>query len=391
MMRYKTWTLTDVVNDVWLDTFSVGNDNLRWPTPHEWAIRKRTLRGGLRDGIDLVEIHNGAFAFSILPTRGMSLWRGNYHGLPLGWSAPLHGPVHPHNVNVTERGGLGWLHGFDEWLVRCGLSSNGPPGNDAGTPLTLHGRIANLPAHLVEVRINLDPPHELSVTGQVDESCLFLSNLRLTTTYTTIPGSNRIVIHDVIENRATHPADMQLLYHCNFGPPFLEAGSRIVAPIKEMSPQTPRAAEGIATYETYAGPTPGFTEQVYLYELVPDHHGRTLALLATRSGERGVCVRFDLTSLPCFTVWRNSLPSEEGYVTGLEPATNFPNFKSFEREKGRVKVLPAGGRWETNWSIEVLDTTDGVGGVLREIATLQSHAPATIHRTPQVRFTPHGS
>src|SRR6185369_7830818 len=125
-------------------------------------VRKRTLRGGLRDGIDLIEVHNGALAFTVLPTRGMGLWRGDYHGLSLGWRSPVEGPVHPKYVNLADRGGLGWLAGFDELLCRCGLASNGPPGkDDNGTPLTLHGRIANLPAQAVEVRVSLDPPYEL--------------------------------------------------------------------------------------------------------------------------------------------------------------------------------------------------------------------------------------
>src|SRR5262245_23667327 len=159
MARHKTWTLTDVASDVWLDSFSVGNESLRLPTPHDWSIRKRTLRGGLRDGVDLIEVHNGALSFSVLPTRGMGLWRGDYRGLALGWRAPLAGPVHPKFVNLADRGGLGWLAGFDELLCRCGLASNGPPGKeDNGTLLTLHGRIANLPAQAVEVRVSLDPP-----------------------------------------------------------------------------------------------------------------------------------------------------------------------------------------------------------------------------------------
>src|SRR6516225_6393428 len=138
MQRFKTWTLTDVHGDVWLDSFATGSDTLHLPTPFDWSLRKRTLRGGLRDGLDLIEVHNGALSFSVLPTRGMGLWRGDYRGNPLGWRAPIVGPVHPKYVQLTDRGGLGWLTGFDELLCRCGLASNGPPGDDDGTPLTLH-------------------------------------------------------------------------------------------------------------------------------------------------------------------------------------------------------------------------------------------------------------
>src|SRR6516165_1549934 len=227
--RFKSWTLTDVADDVWLDNFTVGNDSLRLPTSHDWSIRKRTLRGGLRDGVDLIEVHNGSLSYSILPARGMGLWRGEYRGNFLGWHSPVRGPVHPKFVNLADRGGLGWLGGFDEWLCRCGLSSNGPPGTDKnGTPLTLHGRIANQPAHFVEVRVGLDPPFELSVTGHVEEAALFFPHLLLSTTITTVPGSGRIVIHDQVQNRAAQPAEMQMLYHCNVGAPFLGPGSRVV-------------------------------------------------------------------------------------------------------------------------------------------------------------------
>jgi hypothetical protein len=397
MTRHKSWTLTDVANDVWLDGFAVANDSLRLPTPHDWSIRKRTLRGGLRDGVDLIEVHNGALSFSVIPTRGMGLWRGDYRGNILGWRSPVAGPVNPQFVGLNDRGGLGWLDGFDEWLCRCGLSWNGPPGEDVFTDktgrtirsqLTLHGRIANLPAHFVEARVHLDPPFELSVTGQVEESALFFPHLRLTASYTTAPGSNRLVIHDQVENCGAQAAEMQVLYHCNVGPPFLEAGSRVIAPVKEMAPLTPRAAEGMDTYDTYAGPAAGFAEQVYCYDLLPDGAGRTLAMLYNAKADRGMVLRFHRQELPCFTVWKNTGALEDGYVTGLEPATNFPNFKSFERQQGRVRLLPPGGKWEATWNLEVLDTAAGVADVLKEIVSMQAKVRPTIHRGPQPGFSP---
>jgi hypothetical protein len=397
MTRFKTWILTDAHGDVWLDSFSASNDSLRLPTPHDWSIRKRTLHGGLRDGIDLIEVHNGALSFSVLPTRGMGLWHGDYHGLSLGWRAPIEGPVHPKYVNLADRGGLGWLAGFDELLCRCGLSFNGPPGEDVWTDtaghtqrqqLTLHGRIANLPAQAVEVAVSLDPPYELSVTGEVEEAALFFPQLHLTTTYTTVPGSNRLVITDRVTNRGARPAEMELLYHVNLGPPFLEAGSRVLAPIRQVAPLTPRAAEGIDTFDTYGAPAAGFAEQVYVYELLSDNRGHSLALLTTSAADKAVCLRFPTAALPCFTVWKNTMALEEGYVTGLEPATNYPNFRTFERKQGRARSLPPGGAWSARWSIEVADSPQAVVALLTEVATLQAHAKAVVHRTPQPGTTP---
>jgi hypothetical protein len=394
--RYRTWTLTDIVNDVWLENFSTGSDRLQLGGPHHWYLRKRTLRGGYRDGIDLIEVDNGVLSYSILPTRGMSLWRGNCHGIDLGWKAPVHGPVHPRHVNTADRGGIGWLTGFDEWLVRCGLASNGPPGEDVYTDrhgrqrrdlLSLHGRIANQPAYYVEVRVGLDPPYELSVTGQVEEGGLFYPHLVLTTTYTTVPGSNRVVIHDKVENRGGESAEMQLLYHCNMGSPLLEAGSRIAVPFREVSPITQRAAEGLGTLDTYAGPVAGFAEQVYCYDVLTDQTGRSLAMLYNHARNAGIVLRFNRQELPCFTVWKNTGALEDGYVTGLEPATNYPNFKSFERKQGRVATLPAGGQWETTWSMEVHDSAAGVSDVLTEIVRMQAQAKAIVHPAPHAKFS----
>jgi len=163
-----------------------------------------------------------------------------------------------------------------------------------------------------------------------------------------------------------------------------------VTPIREVSPLSRRAAEGMATLDSYAAPTAGFAEQVYGYDLLADGADgadRTLAMLYNRGADHALVLRFNRNELPCFTVWKNTAALEDGYVTGLEPGTNYPNFKSFEREQGRVPMLPPGGKWQCTWSLEALDTAASVAAVLAEIAALQAHAPAVIHRAPHRRFT----
>jgi hypothetical protein len=379
MPRY---ILTDATEDIWLDTFSLDASMLTAPMPGGWSVRKRTLRGGLRDGVDLVTLCNGALRVNVLPTRGMGLWNGDYRGTFLGWRAPISGPVHPRFVDQGYRNGIGWLAGFDEWLCRCGLGWNGPPGNDNGAALTLHGRIANQPAQRVEVSVNPEPPFELAVSGVVEEAGLFLGRLRLTATYVTTPGSNRLVIRDVVENRGGTEAEMQMLYHLNFGPPLLAPGGRVVVPAMEVAPHTDHAAQAIDRYAEYAPPVAGFAEEVYDFRAMAGADHRTLALLRDKAGFRGCVVRWDVRQLPCFTVWKNTAAEVDGYVTGLEPGTNFPFFRAHERQQGRVVKLPPGGRWESIWSIEVLDLPGAVAAVEQEIAGLQAKAPATIHRKP---------
>ena len=94
-----------------------------------WSVTKRTLRGGRRDGVDLIEVDNGALSFAIVPTRGMGLWKGSLPGRSrwAGTRRSATGRSTRRSSTSMDRGGLGWLDGFDELLVRCGLESNGAP------------------------------------------------------------------------------------------------------------------------------------------------------------------------------------------------------------------------------------------------------------------------
>lgn len=396
-MGTLSWLLTDVEQRVWLEQFAIGPRETGVGAGTAWSIRKSVLRGGLCDGVDFIEVDNGAFRFSLVPTRGMGLWRGDYRGLPVGWQAPIKGPVHPHHVHLTERGGLGWLSGFDEAIVRCGLDWTGGPGCDVATnnqgarvqtPHTLHGRIANLPASRVAVEVIPGEVPELVVTGEVEEAALFLPQFTLRTRIRTALGSNVVHIRDEIVNRKSAPAEMELLYHCNFGPPFLEEGAELLLPSRLVAPRDAHAATEIATCGRYGPPTPGYVERCYWYEPLGDADGDSLAMLRNAAADRAVIVRFNVAQLPYFTQWKNIGPLAEGYVTGLEPGTDYPNAKPFEREQGRLCVIPAGGSHVAELALEVRDSAAGVAQATREIATLQRRAKRQVAKRPLATHTP---
>lgn len=384
------FTLTDVARDLWIDSFAVHAADLDQLNVVPWSVAKRTLRGGRRDGVDLIRVDNGRLSFSVVPTRGMGLWRGHYQGDRLGWRSPvLDGPVHPRLVNQETWGGLGWLDGFDELMVRCGLGHNGPPYREGDRTYTLHGKIANLPAHFVAVQIDEAPPHAITIEGQVDEAHLFGVQVRLTTRITTFPGSNRLIVRDELTPLGDSPVQAMLLYHWNFGPPYLDEGARLVAPIKTLVPQTAYAAEGVGRFDVYDAPTPGCPEQVYHTELHgegPD--GRTLALLRNQAGDRAVVLRFAKSQLPCFTLWKRTGGLNEGYVTGLEPATNYPNPSPFERSQGRFAALKPGQSYVAETTLEVLDTPSEVSAAESEVHALQRLGAPTLHPRPVGPFVP---
>ena len=150
------WILTDVAAGKFEDEVTITPKDVGGKADG-YSIVKKTLRGGLSDGVDAITVDNGKFSFIVLPTRGMNVWKAWLDDAEIGWQSPVHGPVHPKHVPLNEPSGLGWLDGFDELLVRCGLESNGAPEFDEESgrlKYPLHGRIGNKPAQRVEVNID---------------------------------------------------------------------------------------------------------------------------------------------------------------------------------------------------------------------------------------------
>jgi hypothetical protein len=393
-----SFTLTDVRRDLWVEGVTIDAGHLGHAATHPWSVTKRTLRGGRREGVDLIQVDNGALSFAIIPTRGMGIWKGRHRGARIGWDSPVgDGPINPAFVNLMGWGGLGWLDGFDELLARCGLTNNGAPygetavgpdGSERHTTYGLHGKIANIPACYVAIHVDEEPPHEIAVEGHVEETSLFGTQLRMATRISTTPGSNRLTVRDEFINLKESPGEMQVLYHWNFGPPHLEEGSSLVAPARTVAPRDGRAAEGIGHFDLYDGPEPGFAEQVYFFDLLAGPDARTVAMLRNRAGDKGVALRFSWDQLPAFTLWKNTGGLSEGFVTGLEPATNYPNPRPIEKARGRVVSLPAGGRYLVETTLEALDTRESVAAVEAEIQSLQAQVPRTVHRSPVEPFSP---
>jgi hypothetical protein len=387
-MAVKSWMLVDVNRGVYLESLCVGPGDVPG-TASGWSVRKRTLRGGMQDGVDVIEVDNGTCRFTLIPTRGMGIWRAWAGDAEIGWKSPVRGPVHPAFVPIAEPSGLGWLDGFDELLVRCGLLSNGAPDFDPQGRLQypLHGRIANCPAHKVELSVDGDTG-EISLTGVVDEARFHFHKLRMTSTVSTRPGEKRLRIHDTVSNFSGEPGEMQILYHVNFGTPLVDSGARLVAPAKTVVPRDVAAARSVATWDSYPAEQAGLKEEVYFVELLADKEGLTRVLLKNAHSMLGVSMQFNTKQLPCFTQWKNTRLRADGYVTGIEPGTNFPNPRTFETQQGRVVKLAPGQEISFEVQIEVHTSADEVAQAESAVRALQGSTAPRVLEKPQKGWSP---
>ncbi len=375
-------------------------ESIRWDVASPLTMNVQTRQGtietrhgrfvgGASDQVEVIEIDTGAVRATILPSRGMSIWMLEAGGRRFGWNSPVAGPIHPGLVPIFDPSGIGWLEGFDELVVRCGLESNGAPEHDDSGHLLypLHGRIGNLPATSLSIEYD-EASGRLEVIGEVLESRLFIKRLRLRSRIRFQAGSANVELLDDVTNDLAKPATMQLLYHINVGPPVLGAGARLEAPIESLAPKDALSAGEIEQWNEFDGPQAGYAERVYFARLRADDANLTTAMLRSADGECGLGVTFNVNGLPRFVLWKNTAADSDGYVTGLEPATNYPNTRSFEEKQGRVVEIGAGDTIAFRVKLHPLTSAEAVSEMSKRIEKLRGDQPPEIHSRPRPGWTP---
>lgn len=313
-------------------------------------------QSALPDGGRIVEAYNGSgLTFTVLPDRGLDIWTAHYNGLPLTWISQ--------NAPQPPDSGQSWLRQFNGgMLVTCGLTHAGPPETDdqTGEFRDLHGRYSRLRAQDVNasgawVGTGESARYIAELTGTVSEAVLFGEQLRLRRRYALGLGQPSISISDQVTNVGDTPAPLMVLYHFNFGYPLVRAGTELAVASK-VYPRNARAREGLASWEVYEGPTPGFEEQVFFHHVWAGRDQYALAALL--NADFGLKVEWQTPALPYLTQWKNT--RQNIYVCGVEPGNCIPEGLNAARRNGRLVMLQPGETQSFRCVLTVLDGADAV-------------------------------
>jgi uncharacterized cupredoxin-like copper-binding protein len=113
-----------------------------------------------------------------------------------------------------------------------------------------------------------------------------------------------------------------------------------------------------------------------------DKDGKTLAAVINSKGDKGASIEFDTHQLPLLTMWKNTDTLKQGYVTGIEPGTNYAYPVTIEKEQGRVKQLQPGQSTEFTLTYSLLKDAAAVQKVEQRVKTIQGDEPAKIDEKP---------
>lgn len=378
----KIFTLTSTKHNIEVGNWKIDSTQLGILDTY-FTIEQKILHGGKQEGSKIITLTSpNGLTIILSPTRGMSIINVTGRDMRFGWDSPVKEIVNPAYINLESRSGAGWLEGFNEMMVRCGFEWAGHPGLENGEMRTLHGKIGNTPASEVEIEISETAPYEIKIRGLIKESTFKKADLQTFAELSYTPDTHHFTIHDSLTNHADYPQDYQIMYHSNFSKPLLEKDAQFIAPIKEISPFNDYAEKGLQDWSTYLEPTKDFDEMVFNIVPIAKADGSTIAAIHNQDSSKGASIEFNVKELPYLTLWKNTDTEKQGYVTGIEPGTNYAYAASIEREQGRIRQVEPGKTVHFKIKYSALMNKEAVNKIKKEISNIQSNHKTILIQKP---------
>ena len=315
-----------------------------------FGIRDYTFNDGPARGMRALEVDNGkGLAMTFLPDRALDIPFLRYKGVNVSFASKvgLRAPAF-----YVEEAGRGFLKQFNAgMLTTCGMTYAGAACEDGERKLGLHGPVSNTPASKVAYETIYEGDEAiLRLRGEVREACVFEENLLLTREVRIHTEKNVYQVVDRVENQGFAASPMMLIYHINFGYPFLDAGARIYVNSGHVEPRDAFAAEGLSIHDLMEAPEIGREEQCYFHTGFP---AQGFAMLHNEKLGMAAALRFDAKALPLLCEWKCMRAGE--YVLGLEPTTSGVLSRVAARENGMLITLEPGQVYDTGFEMELTD------------------------------------
>ncbi len=317
------------------------------------GTRHYQLTEGYSKGTRAIDVNTGSgFSFTILPDRGLDISLASYRGINLVYQTP-NGEANPAFFNTS---GSEWLRTFFAGLLTtCGLTNIGAPVKDNGEELGLHGRYSNTPASKVcDLSHWKKDEYLINISGEILDSILFGSKLKLHRNISSSIGISSFIIHDTVENYGVDDSPFTILYHINAGFPLLAEGSRLIVSSEHMEPYDGISEKNIQSHNRILSPQ-GLTEELnYLHKMKSDREGYGYAAVINDNllDGIGLYIKFKTDTLPYLSVWK--MMGDVDYVAAIEPCNVKCENRKTLRENGLLPYLKKNRSISTEVEIGVL-------------------------------------
>ena len=331
----------------------------------EVYVRPVTFAEGRAKGMSGWIVKNGPISFTVMGDKCLDIAEFSYKGVNMsflskpGLTGRNHYDTHGAEALRSIMGGL---------IFTCGFENICPPCTDDGKDYPMHGRMRTTPAeHQCADVLTENDRILIRISGEMREAELFGENMVLRRVIETEYGSNTVVLHDTITNQAFRNELLMLLYHCNFGYPFLDEGTEIILPTRSVTARDENARPGLDTWNFMPAPEDNIPEQVFMHDLADDGNGNTFAAIVNEKLKLGMKISFNKTNLTNFYEWKSYASGD--YVIGLEPANASVYGRLDQKEQGFHWLAPNQSE-ENELRFTVLDGEDDILSVREAAETL---------------------
>ena len=290
-----------------MDKRKVGN------TEQVISAYELKFESGLAKDKSVILVHNGEIEAMFSKDNALDILYLKYKGK---------------NISFLSKNGINAKEGtfpqrFEAgFLYTCGLDNIGGCISDKPT----HGSLHHTPSAQVSVDVQDD---KVIITGTIKDSALFGKNLALKRRFTIT--DHDIIIDDVLENLGYSTEEFLLLYHINFGYPFLDESLKIKMDAQKRVGRTEFAKEGINEQFDITAPVDCGDEQCF-YNYI--ENGKVE--LKNSDLNISATIVYDTKVLPVCVEWKSMVSGD--YALGIEPATSiFEGYTTTPINAGEIK------------------------------------------------------
>jgi len=310
------------------------------------SIEEVELKDGRAGGLKAFHVRSiNGLAFDLLPGKCLDIAALSYKGINISLLT-RNGVCTPENIFPANGEFEHYFGGGMLWTG--GLKNCGPNFIDENSQFHhYHGRIGTLPTEQSWKRSYFEGNEYILSSGAVvRDTTIEGYNLELVRKVETSMSNAEIVITDTIENLDYRDTDYLILYHFNFGFPFVDESLKLIFP----EAKAPVIAGNEATksllqdWDKITIPIENETENLIFHTLQPDTDRVITVRLENPKLGIGAYIRYDLEYLPYLVEWKCMRSGE--YALGIEPSNNLIGGMRAEREAGRSRTIHSGEKHE---------------------------------------------
>ena len=300
-----------------------------------YGARRAVLCEGPAAGLRVIEVKTaGRLRCLLAEDRCLDIVELDYAGINIGFLSKnglnAHGGGHV-SAGAVDHGAY-WIGGM---LSTCGLRNAGPVSQHAGESHPAHGMIGLAAASQVGIEVSEEA---IVITGVMREAHMFGHAMEMRRRIVIPSDGARIDIRDEVRNLTPEAEPLLLLYHFNFGFPFLDEGLELHFSEGTVEGRTPWATERIADHRVITPPIDGEPEQVFFHRAAEKE---ARARLISRKLGMKADILYNTEQLPILSQWKSMRSGD--YALGIEPGTSLLRGRGEELKNGYDVAAPGYG------------------------------------------------